>query len=306
MELHIEPAKVTSWRDFTFQTGAHSIALDGFVPEGPRFNAQGPWANFNHHEEVSRLETRATCAQVLIALRMGLMQTFDPEQLTVCVNDCDEDVCLSVFLLRDCERTSRHTDYRLNRLVFMEDMLDTTGGAYAFQDNLTSLHQLLWVFEPYHQFRVDGRLGDLNAEEYRGVIDSVGARILAHLQGDESCVEPDLRFEEMDRYGGLIMVREIGANARLGIYESGITHFISVREISGGLYSYTLARSSQFVPFPIPKILKALNQQEIYVGREAVPCGTWGGSDMVAGSPREGSYLTPDRVMRTIYKCIHS
>jgi hypothetical protein len=301
------PARTLSWQKFCLEANPHSIALDGIVSEGPRFNPQGPWANFNHHEEVSRLETRATCAQVLIALRMGLMQTFDPERLTIYVNDCDEDVCLSVFLLREYKRTSKHTDYRLNRLVFMEDMLDTTGGAYAFADNLTSLHELLWVFEPYHQFRASGDLADCNSEAYAAVIDLVGERIRAHLEGNRSIVEPDMSFEEVDRYDDLVMVREIGANARLGVYGSGLKYFISVRDLPDHRYAYTLARSSQFVPFPIPKILKALNQQELHNWRgmtDSMPDGEWGGSDMVAGSPRPGSLLSPDSVMRTVYECM--
>lgn len=309
MKLNIEATKVLSWRDFTLEAEPHSIALDGFVPEGPRFNPQGPWANFNHHEEVSRLETRATCAQVLIALRMGFMQTFDPERLAIYINDCDEDVCLSVFLLRNYLRARQHAGHRLNRLVFMEDMLDTTGGAYAFADNMTTLHELLWVFEPYHQFRASGELYKLDAEAYHSVIDEVGERILAHLSGDTSNIEPDLRFEELDRYGDLVMVREIGANARLGVYGSGIPYFISVRELPKGLYGYTLARSSQFVPFPIPKIVRALNQEETHWWRgmtEAMPESEWGGSDMIAGSPRGGSVLSPESVMRTIYESMHT
>lgn len=307
MQLIIRPGTTMSWRDFVLNEPSYSIALDGYVPQGPRFNPQGPWANFNHHEEVSRLETRATCAQVLIALRMGLMQTFDPEKLGMYVNDCDEDVCLSVFLLREHKRTSVHTDYRLNRLVFMEDMLDTTGGAYAFADNATAFHELLWVFEPYHQFRASGELYRLDPAAYGAVIDTVGDRIRSYLAGDGNILEPDLRFKEIDRHDDLIMVQEIGANARLGVFGSGIQYFISARELPGNRYAYTLARASQFVPFPIPKIVKALNTEEVHWWSgmvESMPEGDWGGSDMIAGSPRQGSVLSQDTVMRTVYDCM--
>lgn len=53
-------------------TEPFSIALDGYVNVGPRFDHEGPRVNFNHHEEVDRLATRATCGQVLMAIRQGL------------------------------------------------------------------------------------------------------------------------------------------------------------------------------------------------------------------------------------------
>ncbi|CAN5691358.1 hypothetical protein BH11PAT2_BH11PAT2_04570 [soil metagenome] len=304
MELCIYPKRTTSWKDFTQEMQMpHSIALDGYVPEGPRLNLQGPWANFNHHEEVSRLETRATCAQVLIALRMGLMQVFDPSHVSIHVNDCDEDVCLSVYLLRNYAQTGLHENYRLNRLVFMEDMLDTTGGAYTFPGDPMSLKQLLWVFEPYHVFRARGQL--YTGRGFRNVIDFVGRRIQAHIDGDESYIEPDMDFEVVDRVNDLIMIREIGANARLGVYRSGVQYFISVRELRDGRFAYSLARSSQFVPFPIPKLLKVLNACELGVRissniRVDGSTGGWGGSDMIAGSPRDGSVLSPVSVMNIL------
>ncbi|MES2931598.1 MAG: hypothetical protein V4682_02765 [Patescibacteria group bacterium] len=295
------------WKDFTDQESVHSIALDGFVPEGPRFNSRGPWANFNHHEEVSRLETRATCAQVLIALRQGLMTAFDPQLMSLFVNDCDEDVSLSVFLLKNHELATERINPLLNRLVFMEDMLDTTGGAYAFSDNLESLHQLLWVFEPYHEFRASGALDAQEADAFRAVIDSVGERIAAYVNGSSGQVTPDTRYEMIRRVPEFAVVRETGKNGRLGVYRDGINAFLSVRAISGDRFAYTLARSSQFVPFPIPKLLKALNAAELHEWRgmiEAMPEGSWGGSDVIAGSPRSGSVLAPEHVVEVMRKAI--
>lgn len=310
MELHIKPGTTMSWKDFTLLAEPHSIALDGFVPEGPRLNPSGPWANFNHHEEVSRLETRATCAQVLVALRMGLFEKFKQDLMEVYVNDCDEDVCLSVFLLQNPGFATRERAFRLNRLVFMEDMLDTTGGAYAFADSPSTLGKLLWVFQPYHVFRATGELYHQNADAYRAVIEEVGVRIRAHILGKLNSVEPDMRFETVSVYNDLVMVREIGANARLGVFGSGLRHFISVRELPNGRHMYSVARSSQFVPFPIPKLLKVLNSAELRARLVAnVPVlgntGGWGGSDMIAGSPRDGSVISPDSVMRIIHESKH-
>jgi hypothetical protein len=307
MQLIIRPGTTVSWRNFVLNKPVHSIALDGFVPEGPRFNLQGPWANFNHHEEVARLETRATCAQVLIALRQGLMTAFDANRTSLYVNDCDEDVCLSVFLLRNYELATIRMNPLLNRLVFMEDMLDTTGGAYAFSDSLESLQQLLWVFEPYHEFRASGALDRQEADEFLAVIDAVNERISAYIAGSAGRVTPDTRYEVIQRESEFAVVHETGKNGRLGVYRDGINAFVAVRVMSGDRFAYTLARSSQFVPFPIPKLLKALNVAEVHAWRgmvEAMPEGSWGGSDVIAGSPRTGSILTPQEVVEVIRETI--
>lgn len=60
-----------AWESFVATKPPFSIALDGYVSTGPRFDATGPYLNANHHEEVDRLSTRATCAQILMALRQG-------------------------------------------------------------------------------------------------------------------------------------------------------------------------------------------------------------------------------------------
>lgn len=285
---------------------AHSIALDGYVPEGPRFDPYGPWANFNHHEGVSRLETRATCAQVLIAARQGLMNAFDPTKTHIFVNDCDEDVCLSVFILRNHELAAARENPLLNRLVSMEDMLDTTGGAYAFKESLTSLQQLLWIFEPYHEFRASGLLDTGSLMEYTSVIDSVGERISAYLHGAAGTVVPDTRYEIIERDEKFALIREVGKNGRLGVYRDGINAFVTVRGPQKGRFTYTLARSSLFVPFPIPKLLKWLSQDERSAkSRLNMPRGpSWGGSDIIAGSPRTGSVLPPEQVMKTIREAL--
>ena len=76
---HIEPKiPPLSWDDFVKTYPENSIALDGFVTGPTHFfkNEKGVWANFNHHEGVDRLSTRATCAQTLLAIRQGLIKSF--------------------------------------------------------------------------------------------------------------------------------------------------------------------------------------------------------------------------------------
>ena len=66
-----------TWKMFCEKTQPFSIAIDGYVAEGPQDDLQGPRANFNHHEGVHRLATRSTCEQILVSARTGLFSLFD-------------------------------------------------------------------------------------------------------------------------------------------------------------------------------------------------------------------------------------
>jgi len=307
INLYVDPKKIPMrWRTFQAHARPRSIALDGYVSEGPRFNPEGPWANFNHHDGVSRLETRATCAQVLMALRQGLVEAFSDEtgafDASVFVNDCDEDVCLSITLLRHAHLVTGVMNPLVNRLVFMEDMLDTTAGAYPFPRNLGALHQVMWVFNPYHRFRASGQLDHRNAREFAQVILDVEQRVLAYVAGKADNIELDTRYDVVAQHTGWVMVREIGVNARLGVFAGGNKAFVVVRELPNGRYGYVICRSSQFVPFPIPKFRARLNEAEgPTIG------DLWGGGDFVIGSPRvSGSRLTPKEVTEIIERTLAS
>lgn len=303
IRLKVQPAVApVKWQQFIKANEPRSIALDGYVATGPRFKKTGPYANFNHHEDVSRLETRATCAQVLIAVRQGLYQAFQDDKgnpdATIFVNDCDEDVSLSTFILQNSHLAIGTMNPLLNKLVFMEDMLDTTAGAYPFPKDMETLQQLMWVFAPYHRFRLNGGLDSRDPVLFEDVIEDVGRRIMDYITGKAKTIQLDTRFETIGGGTGWTMVSEKGQNARVGVYYAGILAFVSMRERKDGRWNYILGRSSQFVPFPIPTLLKAFNNAE------GVSEGdVWGGSDIIAGSPRiSGSKLDPDRVTEVIQK----
>lgn len=304
IHLHIEPATIPMrWKDFTSHKPKRSIALDGYVREGPRFNPSGPWGNFNHHDGVSRLETRATCAQVLISLRQGMTQVFRDEtgelDIHLFGNDCDEDMSLSVALIRNSALAIGCANPLLNRIVFMEDMLDTTTGAYPFPRDFESLRELMWVFNPYHRFRTSGRLDMRLADEFTGVIDDIEQRFISYIAGKGEKVKLDTRYDaETVQARGRTwkVVREIGLNARLGMFSDGITAFVAVRDRPDDNRVFTIGRSSQFIPFPIPKICARLNQLE---GR--TDGDLWGGGDFIIGSPRvHGSKLSIAEVNKGI------
>jgi hypothetical protein len=288
-----------SWETFVQHEENYSIALDGYVHGGPRFDSKRVMASFNHHEEVDRLATRATCAQVLMAIRQGLFRTFRDEggpRATVLVNDCDEDVCTSWFLLKNHAWSAQPLNPLLNRLVMMEDALDATAGAYPFPADLPALAELAWVFEPYRHFRLSGGLErQREGNAFRSVIDDVTHRIERHITGKGDAIALDTRYDVLHRGTGWSMVREVGAQARQGMFADGTCAYATYRERGDGSYTYVLGRMSTFIPFDLGKIFALCNEAD------AAGADRWGGSDMVGGSPRVGgSKITPDELTKII------
>lgn len=298
IELSVEPKTAgVTWRQFRHYP-EFSVALDGYVTDGPRFDPEGPRANWNHHERVDRLATRSTCAQVLMALRQGFFKRFRSDGVPTVkayVNDCDEDVCTSWFLLKNhalCEQT---VNPMVNRLVMMEDALDATAGAYPFPLDLPMLREMAWIYEPYRQFRLSAAMHNRDAKEFRSIIDDVTMRITSHVagRGQERSLDP--RYERIGGGTGWVMVKEIGAQARTGMFADGITAYVSVRERGNGRYTYVVGRLSPFIPFELDLIYESCNE------RENTPDDPWGGSDMVGGSPRVGgSSIDPDTLAKLI------
>lgn len=295
LEMHPKDAP-KHWTEFCETTDPFSIALDGYVNMGPLYDPTGPRQNFNHHEGVSRLETRSTCAQVLMAIRQGLFERFrfrgEPTAI-VWANDCDEDVCLAYYLLSNHFIVRQTVNPILNRLVFMEDMLDATAGAYPFISDLPALDELAWVFEPYRQFRLSGALEKKDASAYMSIVTDVCNRISAHTTGHGGSTPVDTRYERIGGGKGWIMAKEIGAQAKTGIFADGHKAYVTVRERGNGIYTYVIGRMSPYIRFDIPDLLKMMNGYEGLINKP----DCWGGGDTVGGSPRvAGSKITPDKV----------
>lgn len=302
--------QTVSFDAFVQKAAPFSIALDGYVYGGPRFHAKGPHASFNHHEEVDRLATRSTCAQVLMSLRQGLFTRFrkdgNPTAL-VHVNDCDEDVCLAWTLLKHHYLAEGSINPILNRLVAMEDALDCTAGAYPFPKDLPALREMAWVFEPYRQFRSGGMLDKRDPSSYRSVISDVEHRILQHIAGRGHEVPLDTRYEVVGGGTGWSMVREKGAQARTGMFSDGIRTFVAVRDRGDNRYTYTIGKMSPFNSLDLVALTERLNDMEggggEYFEDEA---DYWGGGNMIIGSPRMyGSKLTLDQITQVMNEALH-
>lgn len=292
--------KTVDWESFCASSPAFSMALDGYVRGGPRFDPVGPRITLNHHEEVDRLATRSTCAQVLMSIRQGLFSRFRRDDgigiANVYVNDCDEDVCTSWFLLRFNYMAEGAMNPIINRLVAMEDALDCTAGAYPFPKDLPALREMAWVYEPYRQFRSGGQLDKRDPSSYKSVICDVEHRILQHVIGRGKEVPLDTRYERIGGGSGWTMVKELGAQARTGMFSDGIRTFVSVRERPDGRYVYTIGKMSPFNSLDLVALTEKLD--EIDNDDEG---DYWGGGNTIMGSPRKrGSKITPEEMTKII------
>lgn len=289
-----------SGETFKKMAGPFSVALDGFVNEGPWFDPDLPCKNFNHHEGVSRLDTRATCAQVLMSLRQGFFKRFRDAtgpMAHIYANDCDEDVCMSWFLLKNHAITQQALNPSLNRLVHMVDMLDTTAGAFPFPEDMPSLRGLAWVMEPYRNFRVRGGLNVRDANHFRSIVTDVENRIQMHLAGTGREIDLDTRYAVEHLGTGWKLIKEIGPQARVAMFADGIRAFVTCADREGGGWNYIVGRMSDYIPFPVPQILLAMDEAEGLSGK----ANHWGGGATIGGSPRiGGSKLPPEDVIKIV------
>lgn len=298
VELFCEPTRPpSSWNEFIQNHPPFSIALDGYINSKPIFDKNGNYLNLDHHAEVDRLATRATCGQTLMVVRQGLFDTFrdaSGAKAKVWVNDCDQDVCLSWFLLKYGKFTETTKNPLLDRLVNITDRMDTTSGMDPFLDEQAE-KEMSWVYDPYRQFRLSGSLDQKDPVAYGKIIQKVEERIVEYLSGKGKLLSLDTRFNRIGGGEDWAMVEEIGAQARTGMLKDGIRAFVSVRPRSNDRWTYTLGRLSQFINFDIPKLIHVLN------AIEGAQVDKWGGSGIIGGSPRvNGSKISPTDLIRII------
>lgn len=313
LTMDVDPNAIPmTWDQFCERTSPYSIALDGFVRDVSLFDASAPRANFDHHslnendstkrdfpgKRIDRLITRATCGQLYIAIRTGLLQCFRDEggvHAELKVLDGDQDVCTSWHLVKHSERIEQEYNPRLNRLVTLEDLLDCFGGAYPFPIDMPELQELAWVFEPYTTFRLSGGVDRKVAEEFAAMIQETEQRIQLYVKDDGYSIPLQTKYDIISSGIGWCMVHEEGAQARTAMVANGIRAFISVRIRPDGRYVYTVARTAPFVRFSVPAILDALN------AAEGCTTDRWGGSDTIGGSPHvAGSRLNPQEVKEIV------
>jgi len=306
--LHAEPGVVMSWEDFQTQRPPFSIALDGFVSGQSKYSPSGPFANFNHHEEVDRLSTRSTCMQIFFSIKLGLFDSFQKEGkgfAHVFVNDADQDVCLSYWLLTNPDKAaSVRWEDPLARFIVFEDFVDASAGAYPFDDTHkpdSLLKKQAWVFEPYTTARSERRLHSMTGQDLEELINTISDRITLFTENKSHSIE--IEADPVIIGGGpdWKMIAETSGYGRTKIYASGTSAFVGMRKRNDGNYTYVLGKMSPFIPFPLIQIYKTLNEAENLESAHNL----WGGSDIIGGSPRKtGSRLSPQEVEQIINNVI--
>ena len=241
--------------------------------------------------------------QVLMAQRQGFTETFRSTgsiPLYVDCGDCDEDIDVAEYLLENPHLTRNTMNPRLNRLVHMVDMLDSTAGSYAFPGDLPMMGQLAWIFDPYRRFRTSGEIDKKDANSYKAIIKEVGTRIRDHLLGCGDSIDLDPRYKRIGGGKGWVMIQELGAQAKMGMFADGHTAYLSVRERPDGRFTYVAGKTA-FAKLNLPRLFDRLNELEGCPNNDQ-----WGGGDLVGGSPRvAGSSLSPDRVGEVIDETVH-
>jgi hypothetical protein len=297
IELDVRLGPGLSRAAFVGSHPPYAIALDGYVAEAPFLEqrADGPLRNFNHHEAVDRSCTTATCEQARRAVLLGLYDLFRDtygRRAKLFVNDCDQDVCLSTWVLMNPDRAGEPL---VRVLASIEDLLDMSSGTFPMPHERDLLAEVRWVFEPYA--RVRPRLIAMSADAMRQTIHDVHLRIDQFTVGRAGKVPLEGEFR---RVGGdqWWLVEVDRPQARERMVAAGVRAAVEITGQHEGRWLYSLWRRSEYIVwFPIRQILDALNIAEATAGG----AGTWGGADNVGGSPRpEGSRLTPEEVERVV------
>jgi hypothetical protein len=309
--MHVCPEKrPMNFAEFMASHPKGSVAVDGYCDDAPVFDSTG-WANFDHHVGVNRLATRATAAQIALAIRMHVFDSWvdadGNRTMHVYVNDVDPDVQLSVWLLKNMGEVGNVINPALNRLIQMCDYLDTTGGTYPFPLDM-NLETYDWCFEPYFAARLDGTLDRKNPEDYLRILTDCGLRIRQHLMGHPGVCKADDRYNVLYQGQGWCIAEEVGYRARMKMVNDGHKAWILARPRADGRWTYTVQRLSEGIHFNVRGIIDEANRVEnetIHQENEAnhvEVCDVhWGCGPTIGGSDRfRGSKFSPTSLVSII------
>lgn len=304
IELHVERCAGLTREGFVATHPPYSIALDGYVATEPflELTATGPYRNFNHHEVVDRSCTTATCEQARRAVLLGLYDLFRESgrrRAALWVNDCDQDVCLSTWILMNPDRAGEPL---VRVLASIEDLLDMSSGTFPMPHERDLLGEVRWVFEPYTRARP--RLLHTSAAEMREVILDVHHRIEKFAVGRAGRAPLEGDYRRIGGTGEWQLVEVSRAQARERMVAEGVRAAVELVAAHGDRWTYTVWRRSEYIVwFPVRKILEALSMRERACGGS----GTWGGADNVGGSPRpQGSVLPPTVVEEVVASVVEA
>lgn len=300
VDIIIQPRTTMSWPEFLQETPPRSIALDGFVVGGPKWDDATLHANFDHHSGVVREATMSTAMQVYFAIKGNLMERLGGNARAY-INDPDQDTTFATWLLkRHAIFTGVQSHPTINRLLALNDRLDVTGGAFpmALDDEVSETHA--WVFDPYTALRISGALMTANESVMRNCVEAAHERLNRVLlgQGERRPLRKECEVLYESPVGcGFKIVNETGGNeARYWLYSRGMNAFVSLVstvEVQDGAYCdgrkylYSIGRRSQYVDFPVLEIMRELNRVEGVTSSAEGIVPVWGGSDLIGGCGRQ-------------------
>jgi len=285
--LHILPRQSMTWEDQERSTLPRSIALDGMVRGGPRYDPTTCHINFDHHEGVVREATMSTAMQVYFAIKGGLAETLTCNgkvDANIYINDTDQDTAFAVWLLLNYKKFEGVQSIpHINRLLALGDRWDITGGAFPMNldDQLVRNHT--WVFKPYTDLRKSGLLAQANEEMLLDNIEAVMGRLNRYLMGQAEEASLDIRHNILYDSPIFKIVDEIGgSDARYHLFNKGMNAFISlVARRTDGRLVYAVGRRSRYICYPVPDLYDDFNEAEGLTRENG-----WDGSDIVGGSSR--------------------
>ena len=164
-----------SWEEFERHAPPCSIALDGMVRGGPRFDEAAKRINFDHHDGVVRDATMSTVMQTHMAIKGDLMDLFGGKTVYLWINDTDQDTSHAVwFLFHSSDFAGTKSVPHVNRHLSINNKLDVTGGAYPIKLDDALVRKHVWIF-PIDRWEIgikqriglsinfDGSFGNINA-----------------------------------------------------------------------------------------------------------------------------------------------
>lgn len=307
IEIVVLPRQSMTWEEFVQNTPERSIALDGMVRGGPRWDEKTLHANFDHHEGVVREATMSTAMQVLFALKGGLMERLGGS-CRIYVNDPDQDTAFAVWLLTHHKQFSGVQSHPIiSRLLALNDRWDITGGAYPMSLDDSLVRQHCWIFEPYTNLRKFGHLATADEATMRICLEACTARLSSALMGKLEEKSLDTRHEILHS-GSFKIVRETGGNeARYHLFSQGLLDgYVSlVATRPDGRFVYTIGRRSRYIDFPVNELYGVLSAAEPVEVDPLSPLDEfhrpqWGGSDLIGGSNRERGSGLPWQQVRDV------
>jgi hypothetical protein len=292
IDLVVRPGPALTREQFLASHPGYSVALDGYVfgPPWLTTTARGPYRNFNHHELVDRSCMSATCEQARRAVILGFYDLFrrgGERCAQLYVNDCDQDVCLSTWILMNPERALEPLVRTISQI---NDLLDMSAGVFPMPHERDLLGQVRWVFDPY--LRARPHLVEMTSMTMREVIRDVHHRLDQFAMGRAETIGLSGTVTRIGGGLGWVFAEVSHQTARMQLVASGVSAAVELFGRAGDRYLYTIWRRSEYVVgFPLGRILGALNLAEGFQIDD--PTG-WGGADNVGGSPRgRGSALAP-------------